>query len=920
MADAAVYGFLPWVRIGLASMAKTAPTQNFVSLQVGLTVNTKAAPSVAVRLFGPGQVTGIDPRAITRREPQPYSTSFEPNYFPAVEFATPDFPWMFSPSVPSGGALRPWLCLIAVKVRPGVAMVPRSNALPLLQFSAPASPVDELPNLDEITTWAHAQIAGAAPANDAAVNAALADPNSGRVSRILCPRKLEPDTAYIACLVPTYNAGVEAGISPDLPGTDSDLAPAWTRTTTAPFSLPVYAYWSFSTGDAGDFASLASKLRPPLEPLDVGQMPMDESAPGFGMPAFPGLMLSMEGALKAPQTASTQWPAGVQAQFQAALTPILTPPAGPDPIVTPPMYGMWPAKGTQPVWLRELNFDPRMRAAAGIGVTVVRADQDDLIASAWDQFQQLRQANQLLRQFQLARVVAQSTRIKHINALEGVGTFLQLTRPLHARVRLKLGTTATLDSHLVTTRIASGTMSPAFRRLVRRRGPLGRRLFTPTAPASQIIERLNQVSGTPRALAIVGQLIAPAGTVLLDSVSSATPLSALTPAAVAAAPGWGFSSIPVPIPGSPAPPPKPPPSWKNDPDSPEWLKTGVKTFPAVPEFPPILTEYQQMMARFRAAATQVVTYTSQKTALIVDAPEKPPLVGTLVDAQAMVVAAIDPTVTLVARASAQLVLATTGAPLRPRIGAPQFPRPMSRALTPQQILPGVDKVPNEIAAMLVTNPRFVEAYMVGLNDETRRELAWRQYPVDPTATFFSNFWSDVADIPPIATWSANNHLGTSADTHDAQVVLLIRGEVLRRYPNAVISAVPAVMGSDNLRHLGTSEIFPVFRGMIEPDMTFFGFALTEAQATAGLGYYFVLAEHPSEPRFGLEPAAKGTTIATWNDLAWSQVKVINNHVSIATPPTATAPGATWGADSAQQAYITYRQPVRLALLATALLG
>jgi hypothetical protein len=112
----------------------------------------------------------------------------------------------------------------------------------------------------------------------------------------------------------------------------------------------------------------------------------------------------------------------------------------------------------------------------------------------------------------------------------------------------------------------------------------------------------------------------------------------------------------------------------------------------------------------------------------------------------------------------------------------------------------------------------------------------------------------------------------------------------------------------------------VFRGMIEPDMTFFGFALTEAQATAGLGYYFVLAEHPSEPRFGLEPAAKGTTIATWNDLAWSQVKVINNHVSIATPPTATAPGATWGADSAQQAYITYRQPVRLALLATALLG
>ena len=922
MADTAVHGFLPYVRTGLAAMAKTAPTGNFVSLEVALTVNTTAAQPVTMRLFGPGQVTGIDPRAITRMEPWPDSTSFEPNYLPAVEFATPDFPWMFSPAVPNGAALKPWLCLAVVKVQPGVALVPRSNALPLLQFSTPASPVDELPNLDEITNWVHAEIAGAPPANDAATQTALADPNSGRVSRIVCPRKLDPNTAYIACLVPTYNAGVEAGMTPDLPGTDTDVTPAWTDAVAAPFALPVYASWTFSTGEAGDFASLAAKLRTPSEPLDVGQLPMDESAPGFGMPAFPNLALSLEGALKAPQTNSTAWPTAVQADFESALTPILTPPAGPDPIVTPPMYGIWPANGTTPVWLHELNFDPRMRAAAGIGVRAIRGDQDDLIASAWDQFQQLRQANQRLRQFQLARVVAQSTRAKHINALEGAGSFFQLTRPLHARVRLTLGTTtSTLDSHLSTTRISAGTMSPAFRRLVRRRGPLGRRLFAPTAPASQIIERLNEVPESARALAIVGQLIAPAGTVLLDNVSSATSLSLLTPTAVASAPGWGLSAIAARVPGSTPPPPKPPGSWKNDPESPVWLKTGAKTFPLSPEFPTILSEYQQMEARFRAAATQVVTYTSQKTALISDAPEKPSLVGTLIAAQAMVVSAVDPAITLVARASAQLVLATSGDPLRPRIGAPQFPRPMSRALTPQQILPGVEKVPDETAALLVTNPRFVEAYMVGLNDEMRRELAWRQYPVDSTATFFANFWGDAADIPPIAGWPANNHLGATADTNGAQVVLLFRGEVLRRYPNAIISAIPAVMGSDNKRHLATTgEIFPAFRGTIDPDMTFFGFPLSEDQTKAGLGYYFVLAEHPSEPRFGLEPVSKGSTITTWNDLAWSQVSVLHSHISLATQPTATAPGATWGANSAQQAYITYRQPVRLALLATALLG
>jgi hypothetical protein len=105
MTDPAAYGFLPWVRSGLASLAKTQPAQNFVSVQIGLTVNTTATTPVAVRLYGPGQVTGIDPRAVIRMEPAPGSVSFEPNYFPAVKFATPDFPWTFSPAVPSGGAL-----------------------------------------------------------------------------------------------------------------------------------------------------------------------------------------------------------------------------------------------------------------------------------------------------------------------------------------------------------------------------------------------------------------------------------------------------------------------------------------------------------------------------------------------------------------------------------------------------------------------------------------------------------------------------------------------------------------------------------------------------------------------------------------------------------------------------------------------
>jgi hypothetical protein len=257
---------------------------------------------------------------------------------------------------------------------------------------------------------------------------------------------------------------------------------------------------------------------------------------------------------------------------------------------------------------------------------------------------------------------------------------------------------------------------------------------------------------------------------------------------------------------------------------------------------------------------------------------------------------------------------------------------MSRELEPQQLLPGVERVPPETAALLVTNPTFVEAFMIGLNDEMRRELAWRQYPTDQRGTFFTHFWSTGAsaastdDIAPIAMWDPSHHLGDNATAQGEQVVLLLRGDLLRRYPNTIISAVRAQLGPNNVRTLGTTELFPIFRGSIGSDMVFFGFALSKATAIAGEGWYFVLAEHPTEPRFGFEPApaaasATPGTLTTWNDLAWPQVGVSHNHVDLAAPPpSAPIEGATWNASSAQQAFITFRRPVRVALHATALLG
>src|SRR5581483_10319941 len=122
----------------------------------------------------------------------------------------------------------------------------------------------------------------------------------------------------------------------------------------------------------------------------------------------------------------------------------------------------------------------------------------------------------------------------------------------------------------------------------------------------------------------------------------------------------------------------------------------------------------------------------------------------------------------------------------------------------------------------------------------------------------------VDDIPAISAWNVNNHLGANVIAHGEQVVLLLRGELLRRYPNAIISAVQAKAGPNNTRVLTTTELFPIFRGTIDPDMVFFGFALSSTAATTGAGWYFVLAEHPTEPRFGFEPATTKTPLTTWN--------------------------------------------------------
>jgi len=129
-------------------------------------------------------------------------------------------------------------------------------------------------------------------------------------------------------------------------------------------------------------------------------------------------------------------------------------------------------------------------------------------------------------------------------------------------------------------------------------------------------------------------------------------------------------------------------------------------------------------------------------------------------------------------------------------------------------------------------------------------------------------------------------------------VLVIRGELLKKYPTAVIYAHRAKWATDEQgnrlltepRDFDDSEPVdvviktPLYEAKVEPDIYFFGFDLDikEAKGDSGeneddkAGWFFIIKERPGEPRFGLDvPGAASdmtvTELSAWNELAWSHI-------------------------------------------------
>lgn len=1027
MKPIASYSFLPWLRQGIANTI-TAPDQD-ASVKTRATVHvevtlqgdpigggTELTQTIAndIALYGPGDIVGIDQRAIFRTDPRNWVTNFESNYLTAIEFYDEDFPWRYTPAAPDGSGLklRPWLTLIVLTETEFKEGVPSATQpLPFITIAD----AGVFPPADELWAWAHVHFNQSLAGNPTEVvspdlnavlprvRAVLASNPDLAYARIVCPRRLTDNTGYNAFLIPTFETGRLAGLGQDPSQASSATASAWENWGAGPggTNMPFYYRWYFRTGSKGDFEYLVSLLHP--QPVDsrVGQRDMDVQEPGSNLPGItdPKLagVLKLGGALRVPDADLTtdelkerqkyeNWDQPYPVPFQQALAAFVNLPDDyatksasaanaasglgpgisddPDPLITAPLYGRWQALTQRllvngdgsPVphpnnWVHELNLDPRFRVPAAFGAQVVESNAENYMDGAWQQVGDVLAANQRIRALQLATDVSASWYGRHLQPLATIDAekAIAWTAPVGRRVLLD---GASILSLRVGSRVPAAVTSTAMRRIIRPGARLMRNLpFTATVTPRNLIARINsgEVSAAPPkstpaglptvdqasgaalpsgepawvkwllqfpwlpkvlliALLIIGVLILTG--VLLPLVLLAGFLAyiwwQLNKWKTANAPAESISEFGQ-TPGSVDQLPKNPNFVISDPGTNFRPTPGTSDSPTAKRFKTALRDWYTL-----AGASHSV---SQRP---------PPTVLDLATLGTTMVAAVNPRVTIPRRGLSYIgipewIISQIGTDLNEVMAYPKIDTPMYaplKALSNELFLPNVNLIAKNSITLIETNQAFIEAYMVGLNHEFARKLLWREYPTDQRGSYFRQFWDvrsyldsaglshdalkeKLYDIPEIHRWLPDSHLGEHNNRLPSgttqQAVLVIRGELLKKYPTAVVFAQRAawVRNPDGTIDLTKPRSLvdpdasqednpppdilrtPLYEAKVDPDIYFFGFDLTVAEVKGGSGqnpdddpgWFFVIQERPGEPRFGLE-LTRTRPFNVFNELIW----------------------------------------------------
>jgi hypothetical protein len=776
----------------------------------------------------------------------------------------------------------------------GESPLAQAAGAPVLEIQLGA---DQLPQIDEIDLWAHVQL----PADPQATpEQLLATAPDRALARVISPRALVPRKQYLACVVPTFEAGRLAGLGQPVPDPRS-ADPAWGSVAV---TLPVLDSWTFSTTDAGDFETLARRLKPrdlaaASRPWPIDVFRISGEADGRVVPFETALV---------PAGWSDPWHGsarGIAANRLRTWLQRVADASAEVPAVGPPLYGgMVAASGlTEPGWTGELNLDPRLRAAAALGADFVQRNQDALVADAWRQLGDIRRANRERDVAALAGLVTNRLVARHVQPLTPESA-LSVTAPVLARQ--KAGD-ATALAAVASSALPTAVLAPAFRRLAVTKGRAGpdaqaafvARMSTRTPPQGALPPAPPQLLTVARARPRLGAVPHPPIGVVHP------PIGVVHPPTVPAQPSVGH---PQPSVGPAHPPigPAHPPAGSAQP-------------PAGPA-----------PAQRRAVVDAGIRQLALRTIRTIEVPLQRPLaIDAMSRSATSDLAGFD---IAARRLAARLDLGDTGREVRPTaplVGAIDVPWPLADGLVEMDaryLMAGVAPPP-DTAGLLEINAGFVTAALVGANDELIHELTWRGAKVDRRATPLLRFFdrrgtaADAAtDIAPVASWPANGSLASNF-AFTGRAVILLRGELVRRFPHSVVHAAHAIR-EDPLRKPGPEVRLPLFRGAITDDTIFVGFDLTpdEMRGPDGLGWYVVITEQPAAPRFGLDEASEHQ-LKTWNDLAWNDVAVLQSYVtaSARVPVPADPGGFVWNHDAAHMAGITYQRLVAIAIHAADML-
>ncbi|MDH5229582.1 MAG: fibronectin type III domain-containing protein [Gammaproteobacteria bacterium] len=642
----------------------------------------------------------------------------------------------------------------------------------------------------------------------------------------------------------------------------------------------------------------------------------------------------------------------------------------PLPSVLPPVYGRWhqgklktPADGSctkhivnaenQDNWLDTLNLDPRHRMAAGMGAEVVRTHQEALMASAWEQLGEVEKVNDGLRRAQLGRDASSTLhrKIQNLNTEDALRVTSVAQKKIVAQFEddEQNATQLTAKQYLQKySRVQQATMDAAFRRIS---GPKNSILKRQARKIGKSVFELHRRVATQ----LTKGSLTPAGDVkrligaahindihhlltreLNTSVSSLFNLQTIDFTKEFF--GNKFSAF----------------GKNNEFDD---TKSGFTGF---------LTEKQNNNAS-NGMYTVPASPTVVKQADTKDNPES--FFSTFKN---KLFSELNPEDVARDRIKSQIQNAEEMGerfnsiddrdPLDPIMWAPEFPQPMYETLSDKShasLLPGVEKIPQNSIGLLKTNRRFLESYLCGCNHEFANELLWRGFPTDQRGTYFRKFWDTSGflpdsqqgadtDIKPITEWQENQLGENRAGVNNERLVLVIRGDLLKRYPNANIYAIEAVPKNceegdtvpamqeylecdaqkKNEILAGKKRILPIFSATLPPDLVVLGFPFDRETACGSedsMGMYFIIEEQITDPRFGLDTPSKiNGKLSQWSDLSWSHfgfgVDKSDFHYGafLDAPPNTNNIQENlkteWDeASSAKRTWITWQKPARIAI-------